>query len=118
VRLRDRVGRLAERDFRRPFSAAMVTTVRDRLGAIALAFAVLGLQHGGVVDLGFVLAAPTAVQASVVLFGGVLSDRLSRNLVIVGALYGLANLACTGVSLVVGPSIGGGSTSTTVPLEA
>ena len=70
MRLRDRVGPLAERDFRLLFSATMVTTVGDRLGAIALAFAVLGLHHGGVVDLGLVLAARTAVQAGVVLFGG------------------------------------------------
>jgi MFS family permease len=63
----------------------MVTTAGDRLGAIALAFAVLGLHHGGVVELGIVLAARTAAQAAVVLFGGVLSDRLPRNLVIVGA---------------------------------
>ncbi len=83
--LRDRVGPLAERDFRLLFSATMVTTIGDRLGAIALAFAVLGLHHGGVVDLGLVLAARTGVQAGVVLFGGVLSDRLPRNLVIVGA---------------------------------
>jgi MFS family permease len=76
---------LAERDFRLLFSATMVTTAGDRLGAIALAFAVLDLHHGGVVELGLVLAARTATQAGVVLFGGVLSDRLPRNLVIVGA---------------------------------
>jgi MFS family permease len=85
VRFRDRVGPLAERDFRLLFSATMVTTAGDRLAAIALAFAVLDLHRGGVVALGVVLAARLAAQAGVALFGGVLSDRLPRNLVIVGA---------------------------------
>ena len=39
MRLRVRVGPLAERDVRLLFSATMVTTVGDRLGAIVLAFA-------------------------------------------------------------------------------
>jgi MFS family permease len=85
VRLHERLGPLAERDFRLLFSATMITTAGDRLGAIALAFAVLGLHGRGAVDLGIVLAARQVTQAAVVLFGGVLGDRLPRNLVLAGA---------------------------------
>jgi MFS family permease len=85
VHWRERVGPLAERDFRLLFSATMITTAGDRLAAIALAFAVLDLHHGGVVDLGIVLAARQVTQMAVVLFGGVLSDRLPRNLMLAGA---------------------------------
>jgi hypothetical protein len=67
VRVRDRVGPLAERDLRLLVSVTMVTTI-DR--AIALASAILGLGHGGVVDPGLVLVARTAVQGGVVFFGG------------------------------------------------
>jgi hypothetical protein len=71
VRVRDRVGPLAERDLRLLVSVTMVTTVgRAHLRAIALASAGLGLRHGGVVDPGLVLVARTAVQAGLVLFGG------------------------------------------------
>jgi MFS family permease len=85
VRVRDRLGALAERDFRLLFSATMITTAGDRLGAIALTFAVLDLHGAGPSELGIVLAARLVVQAVVLVFGGVLSDRLPRSLVLVGA---------------------------------
>jgi MFS family permease len=50
---------------------------------IALAFAVLDL--GGATDLGIVLAARQSVNALVFLAGGVISDRMPRHLVLVGA---------------------------------
>jgi hypothetical protein len=74
VRVRDRVGPLAERDLRLLVSVTMVTTI-DR--AIALASAILGLGHGGVVDRGLVLVARTAVQAGVFLFGGSASTTVA-----------------------------------------
>jgi MFS family permease len=77
------VGALAERDFRLLFTATTITTIGDRLAVIALAFAVLDL--GGATDLGIVLAARQGVQALVLLLGGVISDRLPRNLMLVGA---------------------------------
>lgn len=83
VPLRRRLGALAERDFRLLFTATTITTVGDRLAGIALAFAVLDV--GTATDLGLVLAARQGVQAVVLVFGGVLSDRLPRNLVLVGA---------------------------------
>ncbi len=58
-------------------------TVGDRLAGIALAFAVLDI--GSATALGIVFAVRQGVQALVVVGGGVLSDRLPRNLVLVGA---------------------------------
>lgn len=81
--LRDRVGALQERDFRLLFAGTMVTTVGDRLAGIALAFAVLDIASA--TALGIVFAVRQGVQALVVVGGGVLSDRLPRNLVLVGA---------------------------------
>lgn len=83
--LRQRLGALRERDFRLLFSATTVTTLGDSLGFIALAFAVLGLPGGGATDLGLVLATRSLFESVVVIGGGVLSDRLPRNVVLVGA---------------------------------
>jgi MFS family permease len=85
VRTRSRfgLGALAERDFRLLFTATTITTIGDRLAVIALAFAVLDI--GGATDLGIVIAARQGVNALVFLLGGVISDRLPRNLVLVGA---------------------------------
>ncbi|HEY7618835.1 MAG TPA: MFS transporter [Solirubrobacteraceae bacterium] len=60
------------------------------VGALALAFAVLGVA--GATSLGVVLAAREVASASMLIFGGVLSDRARRNLVLVGAslLQGIA----------------------------
>ena len=80
---RARLGALTERDYRLLFSATTITTIGDRLAGIALAFAILDL--GSVTDLGVVLGVRQAVEAAVLVFGGVLSDRLPRNLVLVGA---------------------------------
>ena len=81
--LRERLGPLQERDFRLLFLGTTITTAGDRLAGIALAFAVLDI--GSVTDLGIVLGVRQAVEALVLVFGGVLSDRLPRNLVLVGA---------------------------------
>ena len=103
--LRDRLGALAERDFRLLFAATTITTVGDRLAAIALAFAVL--EVGSATDLGIVLASSQAVEAVVLVFGGVLSDRLPRNLVLVGAslVQAAAQAATAAVVLSGGRSI-------------
>ena len=81
--LRENLGALEERDFRLLFSGTVVTTVGDRLAGIALAFAVLDI--GSATDLGIVFAVRQVVEALVLVGGGVLSDRLPRNLVIGGA---------------------------------
>lgn len=81
--LRDKLGALAERDFRLLFSGTVITTVGDRVAGIALAFAVLDI--GSATDLGLVFAARQIAEALVLVFGGVVSDRLPRNIVMVGA---------------------------------
>src|SRR4029079_17703072 len=83
VRLRENLGALQERDFRLLFSGTVITTVGDRLAGIALAFAVLDI--GSATDRGIVFAVRQVVEALVLVGGGVLSDRLPRNLVIGGA---------------------------------
>jgi MFS family permease len=105
VGLRQRLGALAERDFGLLFSATTITTVGDRLAAIALAFAIL--DFGSATDLGIVLASSQAVEAAVLVFGGVLSDRLPRNLILVGAslVQAVAQAATAAVILSGGTSI-------------
>jgi MFS family permease len=100
--LSERLGPLAERDFRLLFSATMVTTAGDRLGAIALAFAVLGLHGAGATQLGIVLAVRQVTQMGIVLFGGVLADRLPRHHVIVGASLVQAAAQAATAGLVLG----------------
>ena len=97
--LRERLGPLHEREFRLLFAGTTITTVGDRLAGIALAFAVLDV--GSATDLGIVLGTRQAVEAVVLVFGGVLSDRLPRNLVLVGAslLQGAAQAATAAVIL-------------------
>jgi len=82
---RDRLGPLGERDFRLLFSATTITTLGDAIAAIALAFAILDLPGGTATELGVVLGVRSAANASVVLVGGVIADRLPRNLVLTGA---------------------------------
>ncbi len=82
--LRGRLGPLLERDYRLLFSATTVTTLGDAVAGIALTFAVLDLTHRAT-DVGIVLAVRQGANALTVLGGGVLADRLPRNLVLVGA---------------------------------
>lgn len=105
VDLSGRLGALTERNFRLLFTATTITTIGDRLAAIALAFAVL--DFGSATDLGIVLASSQAVEAVVLVFGGVLSDRLQRNLVLVGAslVQASAQAATAAVVLTGGESI-------------
>jgi predicted MFS family arabinose efflux permease len=81
--LADGVGALREREYRLLFAATLNTSLGDAVGLIALAFAVLDVA--GATALGLVLAARQIASAAVLLFGGVLSDRARRNLVLVGA---------------------------------
>jgi MFS family permease len=81
--LADATIALRERDYRLLFGATLTTSLGDAVGTIALAFAVLDVA--GATSLGVVLGARQAASAAVLLFGGVLSDRARRNLVLVGA---------------------------------
>jgi MFS family permease len=90
--LRERLGALQERDYRLLFTATTITTLGDAVATIALTFAVLQTLGGSPLQLGIVVAARIVVSSGVVLAGGALSDRVPRNLVIVGAslVQGLA----------------------------
>ena len=109
----ERLGALRERDFRLLFTGTMITTVGDRLAGIALAFAVLDIASA--TALGIVFAVRQGVQALVVVAGGVLSDRLPRNLVLVGAslVQGAAQAATAACVLA-----GVGGVSAIVALQA
>ena len=77
-------GALSRRPFRLLFAGRTVSAFGDRLVPVALAFAVLDLT-GSVIDLGLVLAAQTVPLLAFVLLGGVWSDRLPRQLVMLAS---------------------------------
>jgi MFS family permease len=82
--LRARLGALSERDFRLLFAGTAVSTLGDAVADIALVFAVLEVSDSAAA-LGLVLGARAVMEVGGILFGGVLSDRLPRNLVLAGA---------------------------------
>ncbi len=84
MHLQGRLGPLAEREYKRFFFASTISSFGDRVGVLALVFAVLGLTGSGT-DLGLVLAARQVMEAAVLLAGGVWSDRLPRQWILVGA---------------------------------
>jgi MFS family permease len=73
-------GALSNRSFRLLFGASAVSSLGDRVVPVALAFAVLDLT-GSTTDLGIILAAQTVPLIAFLLLGGVWSDRLPRQLV-------------------------------------
>ncbi len=113
MRTDGRLGALAERDFRLLFLGTTITTIGDRLAGVALAFAVL--DRGSATALGIVFAVRQGVEACVVLFGGVIADRLPRNLVLVGA--SLVQAVAQGATAYVVLS-GTGGVGTIVALQA
>jgi MFS family permease len=94
------LGALVERDYRLLFAATFTTSFGDMVATVALAFAVLDV--GGATDLGLVIAARQGVSAAVLVFGAVVSDRVPRNRMLVGAslLQGTAQAATA--ALVIG----------------
>jgi len=78
-----RLGPLAHAPFRWLLAARTTGIVGNAVAPIALAFAVLDLT-GSPADLGLVVAARSIANVAVLLFGGVLADRLPRDLVLVG----------------------------------
>jgi MFS family permease len=81
--------------FRLLFAGELVSLLGTAVAPVALAFAVLDLT-GSATDLGYVLAAGWLPQIVFILIGGVLGDRLPRNLVMVGA--NLLSAAAQGAS--------------------
>jgi MFS family permease len=75
---------LRHRLFRLLLAGRTVNALGNSFAPIALAFAVLDLT-GSATDLGFVVGARTVVNVAFLLFGGVLADRLPKNLLMVGS---------------------------------
>ena len=76
-----RLGPLGERNFAWFFASRTTNTLGRTMATVALAFAVLDLT-GSATALGQVLAAHTIPMVLFLLFGGVISDRLPRTVVI------------------------------------
>jgi MFS family permease len=70
--------------FRFLFAGRLATTLANAVAPIALVFAVLDLG-GSPTQVGLVLASRTVPLVVLVLFGGVIADRLPRHLVVVAA---------------------------------
>ena len=70
--------------FRRLVTARTVSMLGNAVAPVALAFAVLD-RTGSATDLGLVVAARSVANVALLLFGGVLADRLPRHLVLVGS---------------------------------
>jgi hypothetical protein len=81
------------RPFRLLVTGRVVSTLGNSVAPIALAFAVLDLTHSAG-QLGLVVGSRSLVNVLFILFGGVVADRLPRNLLMVGS--GLAAGASQG----------------------
>ncbi len=77
-----RLGALTEPQFRLLWIGQTASAAGDALIPVAVAFAVLGIG-GTATDLGIVFAAFTLAHVALVLAGGVVADRLPRQLVMV-----------------------------------
>jgi len=75
---------LRQRNFRLLFFGRVVSFAGSAMAPVALAFAVLELG-GSATDLGLVLAVAILPQIFFLLVGGVIADRIPRNLVMVGS---------------------------------
>jgi predicted MFS family arabinose efflux permease len=82
--VKDLFAALGERRFRLLFAGRAVSDFGDKLVPVALAFAVLELEHSASA-LGLVFAARMIPMVVLVLVGGVWADRLRRNVVMLTA---------------------------------
>ena len=78
-----RAGPLSHRAFRWLLAARTTSILGNAVAPIALAFAVLDLT-GSPADLGLVVASRSVATVAVLLLGGVVADRLPRDVVLVG----------------------------------
>jgi MFS family permease len=76
----DRYGVLRHREFGLLFTGQALSAVGDRLFVVAMPFAVLSLPGAGPGDVGLTLGASALALALCVLIGGVVADRLPRQL--------------------------------------
>lgn len=84
MRLRGRLGVLREPDYRRLFLGRTTSLVGDGMAPVAIAFAVLDLT-GSATDLGLVFASHSLLLIALVLVGGVVGDRVSPRVSMLGA---------------------------------
>ena len=92
-------GVLRHRGFRALALGRALTYLGNAMAPVVLAFAVLDLD-GSAVDVGLVVGARSVSNVALLLFGGLLADRLPRALVLQGAAL-VAALAQAVVGLVV-----------------
>jgi MFS family permease len=83
-RVAARLGVLRERNFRLFFSGYAASLFGSSMVPVALSFAVLNEGHGADA-IGYVLAAETIPLVALLLAGGVIADRFSRRLTMLGA---------------------------------
>ena len=89
-------------DFRFLFSARAISYIGTYLAPIAVAFAILD-NGGGATAVGLSFAAWTLAQVAMLVFGGVVGDRVPRRLVMIGSDVASAIVRTTmGVLLVSG----------------
>jgi MFS family permease len=93
---------LRHRDYRLLVGGATVSALGGSIAPVALAFAVLDLG-GSASDLGLVIAAFALAEVVTVLFGGVLGDRLPRQVM----MQGSSAAACLTQGVVAVALIGG-----------
>ena len=95
-------GPLSLPDFRFLFSARAISYIGTYLAPIAVAFAILD-NGGGATAVGLSFAAWTLAQVAMLVFGGVVGDRVPRRLVMIGSDVASAIVRTTmGVLLVSG----------------
>lgn len=75
---------LSNRNFRVYFLGQSVSSLGTAMVPVALAFAILRLTHSAG-DLGLVLTAQAVASLVFILWGGVISDRISRRLALIGS---------------------------------
>ncbi|ROS52663.1 MFS transporter [Frigoribacterium sp. PhB24] len=104
----DHRGPLAHGTFRWLLAARTTGVLGNAVAPIALAFAVLDLT-GSAADLGLVVAARSIANVAVLLVGGVIADRLRRDVVLIGTSWAAAGTQAVVAALVI-------TGSATIPL--
>lgn len=94
-----RAGPFAHPGYRWLLAARTTSLMGNAIAPVALAFAVLDLT-GSVTDLGLVIASRSLANVLLLLFGGVVADRLPRHLVLVGSSAAAAATQATVAALV------------------
>ncbi len=97
---RARLGPLRHREFRLLVTGTTTSSFGGAVTPVALAFAVLDLG-GSASDLGLVVAAFATAEVVTVLFGGVLGDRVARQLMMEGSAAACAVVQAAVAALLV-----------------